>query len=76
MITLIPRTIILLIPSNKLIQPHLKIRRWFIPKPPSRQTNIRTSKRDITISLSLSTTSPKYLQDPKQAQAQAKHSLN
>ncbi|MFS7925566.1 hypothetical protein Hanom_Chr04g00286581 [Helianthus anomalus] len=69
MITSIPRTIILLIPSNKLLQPHLKIRRWFIPKLPLRQTIIHMSKRDITISLSLSTTSPKYLQYPKQAQA-------
>ncbi|KAJ0860664.1 hypothetical protein HanRHA438_Chr13g0626081 [Helianthus annuus] len=53
MITSIPRTIILLIPSNKLLQPHLKIRRWFIAKLPFCQTNIRMSKRDITVSLSL-----------------------
>ncbi|MFS7925442.1 hypothetical protein Hanom_Chr04g00285041 [Helianthus anomalus] len=32
MVTLLPRTIILLIPSNKLLQPRLQIRHQFIPK--------------------------------------------
>ncbi|MFS7925397.1 hypothetical protein Hanom_Chr04g00284431 [Helianthus anomalus] len=53
MITLLPQTIILLIPSKKLLQPRLKIRHWLIPELPLRQTNIRMSKWDITISRQL-----------------------
>ncbi|MFS7924976.1 hypothetical protein Hanom_Chr03g00278961 [Helianthus anomalus] len=60
MITLLSRAIIAHIPSNKLLQPCMKICRRFIPKLPLSKTNIRMSKRDITISRQLHRTSFRF----------------